>query len=85
MIEEISFLDMVPTNSGVTTSRDLEKMQRADKRALVECYECKKKFCKYLPGVPNWLYREIIKGRVKYFCTWTCLSRNRKKRGKTNV
>lgn len=86
-MEETSFLDMTPTDGmGVVTSRDLQKMIRGDQKHIVKCYECHKAFSKYLPGSPTgWIYKEHIKGRVRLFCTWTCLSRNRKKRGKTNV
>ena len=86
MFGEKSFVDMVPAfDVGTASYRDIEKTLRGDQRHTVTCYECKKEFNKFLPGGPNWQYRDRIKGKTRYFCTWTCLSRNRKKRGLKNV
>lgn len=58
----------------------LEKNRRADKKAMKTCAECNKKFSAKLScGVP-WLYHDHYNGRKHWFCSWNCLSRNRKAR-----
>lgn len=85
MIEETSFVDMIPTYDVGTTGRDVSKTLKGDTRHFTKCYECQKVFNNYWASAPRWAFQEHIKGKKRYFCSWTCLSRNRKKRGKTNV
>lgn len=81
-INEKSLYDMVPSfEEGSVTSEKVQKTLRGDERHITNCYECKKKFNRYLPAAPRWPYQEHIKGRERLFCSWKCLCASRKKRG----
>lgn len=73
--------DYKPRKTKVKLDTDaLKKNRRADEKAMKTCAECNKKFSARLScGLP-WQYHDYYKGKKQWYCSYTCISRNRKAR-----
>lgn len=61
-------------------TKTLNKMNKADNKSMKTCAECNKKFLARLScGLP-WQYQDFSKGKKRWYCSYTCLSRSRKAR-----
>lgn len=59
----------------------LTKEQKAESHKVKKkCFHCGKEFYIKNGCTTQYNYKESIRGKLRYFCSWTCLSRNRKAR-----
>lgn len=92
-IDSISYIDMADFDDDFeleekpkkkrgprVDSETLQQMRRADERQMRICYECNKKFSSRVPSGAMWPYKDKYHGAQRWYCSWTCISRNRKGR-----